>query len=321
MRLAFKASEAAGAAPGARNRRLTKMRPPTTIARTLVLSLTLATSASAQVTFRNTGQEFGYALSDVLYIWTSPFRAKPRDVIAAIGVSAGAVALLPEDDQIDSWIVRHPNAAIVRAFAPFDEDHPELGDLSTGQRLLPISAVLIASGMMSDNRKLREAGWGCLSGWQASSSIRALMYATISRERPSLNNGNQYAIKTPGGEWNYHSFFAGHAANAWACTTFWNSRFHMGLLEPVLYAAAAGITFSRMTDRRHWASDTWVGIAAGYAMGRSVAARYARRESKREQKKGPEPIRAALLDGLQLSPMRGGLAIGWSGNFGGPASR
>ena len=297
------------------------MRPPKIIARTFVLSLTFATTASAQVTFRTTGQELGYALTDVVYIWTSPFRAKPRDLIGAIGVTAGAAALLPEDDQIDSWIVRHPNAAIVRAFVPFDEDHPELGDLSTGQRLLPISAVLIASGMVSDNRKLREAGWGCLSGWQASSSIRALMYATISRERPSLDNGNQYAIETPGGEWNYHSFFGGHAANAWACTTFWNSRFHMGLLEPVLYAGAAGITFGRMKDRRHWASDTWVGIAAGYAMGRSVAARYARRESKREEKKTPEPIRAALLDGLQLSPIRGGLAIGWSGTFGGPGSR
>jgi PAP2 superfamily len=299
------------------------MRPPKTIARTFVLSLslTVATSASAQVTLRTTGQELGNALTDVLYIWTSPVRAQPRDWIATIGVAAGAVVLWPEDDQIDSWIVRHPNAAIVRAFVPFDENHPELGDLSTGQRLLPISAVLIASGMVSDNRKLREAGWGCLSGWQASSSIRALMYETVSRERPSLNNGNQYAIKTPGGEWNYHSFFAGHAANAWACTTFWNSRFHMGLLEPVLYAAAAGITFSRMTDRRHWASDTWVGIAAGYAMGRSVAARYARRESNREQKKAPEPIRAALLDGLRLSPTPGGLAIGWSGTFGGPTSR
>jgi hypothetical protein len=297
------------------------MRPPKIIARNFVLSLTFATTASAQVTFRTTGQELGYALTDVLYIWTSPFRAKPRDLIGAIGVTAGAAALLPEDDQVDSWIVRHPNAAIVRAFVPFDEDHPELGDLSTGQRLLPISAVLIASGMVSDNRKLREAGWGCLSGWQASSSIRALMYATISRERPSLDNGNQYAIKTPGGEWNYHSFFGGHAANAWACTTFWNSRFHMGLLEPVLYAGAAGITFGRMKDRRHWASDTWVGIAAGYAMGRSVAARYARRESKREEKKTPEPIRAALLDGLQLSPTRGGLAIGWSGTFGGPGTR
>ena len=291
------------------------------IVKTFVLSLTLAASASAQVTLKTTGQEFGYSLSDVLHIWTSPVRAQPRDWIATIGVAAGAVALLPVDDQIDSWIVRHPNAAIVRAFEPFDEDHPELNDLSTDRRLIPVSAVLIASGMVSGNRKLREAGWGCLSSWAASSSIRTLMYSTISRERPSLNNGDQYAITTPGGDWDYHSFFAGHATNAWACATFWSSRFHLGLLEPVLYAGAAGITFSRMTDRRHWASDTWIGMTAGYAIGRSVAARYGQRESKREQKKAPEAIRAALLNGLQISPMQGGMAIGWSGTFGGPSSR
>ena len=294
------------------------MRPTKILAHSFVLSLTVAATAPAQVTFNTTGRELKDAVMDVFYIWTSPLRAKPRDVIGAIGVTAGAVALWPEDDQIDSWIVRHPNAALVRAFTPWDENHPELGDLSTGQRLLPISAALIVPGMIADNRKLREAGWGCLSAWQASSTIREVMYATISRERPSLDNGDQYAIKTPGGEWNYHSFFGGHAANAWACTTFWNTRFHMGLLEPVLYAGAAGITFSRMKDRRHWASDTWVGIAAGYAMGRTVAGRYARREAKREQKEKPEPIRAALLEGLQIAPTRGGVALGWSGTFGGP---
>jgi PAP2 superfamily protein len=198
---------------------------------------------------------------------------------------------------------------------PFDKNHRTLGDLATSPRLIPISAVLLASGMVSDNRKLREAGWGCLSASQASASIRGVLYEVVSRERPVIADGDQYAVTTPGGDWNHHSFFAGHAANAWSCVTFWNTRFHLGLLEPVLYAGATGITFSRMKDRRHWASDTWVGIAAGYAMGRSVAARYAQRESKREQKADKEPIRASLLEGLQLAPTRGGLAIGWSGVF------
>ena len=292
------------------------MRPSRTFVPTFVLSLAVTTTASAQVTFKTTTYEIRDAFGDFLHIWVSPFQAEQRDWIAAIGVAAGAAALLPVDDQIDSWIVRHPSSAVVQAFTPWDEDHPELGDLSTSQRLIPVSAVLITSGMFSDNRKLREAGWGCLAASQASSSIRQATYALVSRERPSLNHGDQYAIKTPGGEWDYHSFFAGHATNAWSCVSFWNTRFHMGLLEPVLYASAAGITFSRMKDRRHWASDTWVGIAAGYAMGRSVAARYARRQAKREAKeKGSEPIRASFLEGLQLAPTPKGIAIGWSGSF------
>ena len=122
------------------------MRPPNIIVRTFVLSLTLATTASAQVTLKTTATELKDGVLDVFYVWTSPVRAKPRDVIGAIGVTAGAAALWPVDDQVDSWIVRHPNAALVRAFTPWDENHPELGDLSTGQRLLPISAVLITSG-------------------------------------------------------------------------------------------------------------------------------------------------------------------------------
>ena len=281
----------------------------------IVLALVTSTTASAQVTLRNTARELTDALGDVVHIWVSPFRAEGRDWISALGVAAGAAALLPVDDQVDSWIVRHSNAAIVHAVSPWDENHPNLGDLSTGQRLLPISVALLVPGMISDNRKLREAGWGCLSAWQASSTIRQAVYAGISRERPSIAEGDQYAITTPGGEWEYHSFFAGHATNAWACTSFWNSRFHLGALEPILYAGATGITLSRMKDRRHWASDTWVGIAAGYAMGRSVAARYARREAKRNAKPEAEPIRASFLEGLSVAPTRGGLALGWSGIF------
>jgi uncharacterized protein YgiB involved in biofilm formation len=90
----------------------------------------------------------------------------------------------------------------------------------------------------------------------------------------------------------------------------------MGVLEPVLYASATGIALSRMADRRHWASDTWIGVMAGYAMGRSIAARYERREGKRERKAEGEPIRASFLEGLQVAPGRtGGLALTWSGKF------
>lgn len=290
------------------------MRLSRAIVPTFVFSLATATAASAQVTFKTTGNEIRDAFGDFLHIWISPVQAEPRDWVGALGVAAGAAALLPVDDQIDSWIVRHPSSAVVQAFTPWDEKHPELGNLAMSQRLIPISAVLVTSGMISDNRKLREAGWGCLAASQASSSIRQATYAVVSRERPSLNKGDQYAIKTPGGEWNYHSFFAGHATNAWSCVSFWNARFHMGLLEPVLYAGAAGITFARMKDRRHWASDTWVGMTAGYAMGRSVAARYARRQAKREEK-AAEPIRASFLEGLQVAPTSKGIAIGWSGSF------
>ena len=286
-----------------------------TLIGTTIAALSMAPSAGAQVTFRTTGHEVRDAFADILHIWVSPFRYERRDWIAVMGVAAGAVALIPVDDQIDSWIVRHPSTALHDFANPWDESNPALGDLSTGRRLFPISAVLIASGMVTDNRKLREAGWGCLSAWQASSTIRHVVYAGVSRPRPSVENADPYNVDVPGGEWEDHSFFGGHAANAVACTTFWNTRFKMGVLEPVLYASAAAISIARMKDRRHWASDTWIGMAAGYAMGRSIAARYARREGERKRDRENEQIRMSLLDGLSVAPTRGGLGIRWSGQF------
>ena len=282
---------------------------------TLALTVLAQSPAFGQVTFRNTAKEFGDAASDIFYVWTSPFRADGRDWLALAGVGAGFAALIPVDDQVDSWIVGHPNSAVLDAVKPFRESSEEIGDLSTGRRLFPISAVLIGSGMVSGNRKLREAGWGCLSAWQTSSGLRHGIYEVVSRERPSSANGNQHTFKVPGGEWEQHSFFGGHAANAWACTTYWNERFEMGLLEPVLYGAATGITLARMADRRHWASDTFLGAAVGYAIGRTVAGRYERREARREAREANEQIRMSILDGVRVTPTRRGIAVGWAGEF------
>jgi len=71
-------------------------------AQSIVLALVTSTTASAQVTLRNTARELTDGLSDVLHIWVSPFRAEGRDWISALGVAAGAAALLPVDDQVDS---------------------------------------------------------------------------------------------------------------------------------------------------------------------------------------------------------------------------
>lgn len=284
---------------------------------TLVLGTAVGSPAPAQVTLRTTTGELRDALADILYVWTSPVRADRRDWLVTAGVAAGFAALLPVDDQIDSWIVRHPNAVIIEMTEPFREQSKtkEIGDMSTGRRLFPISAVLIASGMVSDNRKLREAGWGCLSAWQSSSALRHVLYAGVGRSRPSVEGADQYDWNIPSDGWDEHSFFGGHVANAFACGTFWSDRFELGILEPLMYTWATGIALARMADRRHWASDEWVGIVVGYAMGRTISHRYKRREAERERARLGEPIRVAPTEGLHVTPTARGLVIGWRKSF------
>ena len=270
--------------------------------------------AEAQVTFRTFGREFSHTVGDVLYLWGSPMRADGRTWLNVALTGAAFGGLLAVDDQIDSWIVRNPDSQFMQVVEPFREEHKEVARMVTARRLVPLSAVFILAGSVSDKRGLREAGHGCLSGWLMSNSLRYAIYAGVSRTRPSVTPGDQYAFEVPGGDWDHHSFFGGHAMNAFACATFWNERFDLGLVEPVLYVGATAFSLARMADRRHWASDTFLGMVVGYATGRSIAARYERREENREAREAGQFGRA-LFEGLQVSPGAYETRIGWEKRF------
>jgi hypothetical protein len=93
-----------------------------------------------------------------------------------------------------------------------------------------------------------------------------------------------------------------------ACVTFWNERFDLGWAEPVLWGVALGVGIGRVADRRHWASDTFIGMMYGYYIGRTVA----RRSRDRAGRGGS---RAMPLPGLSLSRVGSTTRIGWRGTF------
>jgi membrane-associated phospholipid phosphatase len=95
------------------------------------------------------------------------------------------------------------------------------------------------------------------------------------------------------------SFPAGHFANALACATFWNERFHLGFAEPLLYALAGTVGVGRLADRAHWTSDTMLGGILGFAVGREVAKRSLERQQERRSK-GAEAFVAPDLGGMNF---------------------
>lgn len=196
-------------------------------------------------------------------------------------------------------------------------------DFGTGRILLPLSAALYTTGFATRTRALRDAGVGLAASQQANSVIRHLTYEVVSRETPSTAEGRAYDIRFPGGEWKYHSFFGGHVANAFATAGYLGERFELGLVEPVLYAGAAGIGLARMADRRHWISDTFLGAAVGYSIGRSVATRQKNRladeRALRTGGRDDRPQRSPLgqfTRGLYATTSPGaGAVVGWRGTF------
>jgi membrane-associated phospholipid phosphatase len=282
-----------------------------------VLALACAERAGAQGTLGKVGRTIGSdvktAFGDVWHVWTAPVHATPRDWMGA-GAAAGAfLVAMPFDDDVDRFVREHPSAVPTDVMVAFsDTGSISLIKWGSAHRTLQVSGGLYLVGLVSGKSALRDAGMGCAMSVVASNVPRQIIYQLVARDRPRIAGGDQYRWKLGHGEWEKHSFFAGHAANAMACAAFLDERFRLGLVEPVLYAYAAGVGLGRMADERHWTSDTILGLIFGYAVGRSVALRSKGRvEERREQRSAlSAPFRnlTAWQDGESLR-------LGWNAEF------
>jgi membrane-associated phospholipid phosphatase len=277
--------------------------------------------------------DFKYGISDILAIWTSPFRGSGRDYAIA-GATAGAFGLtLLVDDDVGRWIRDHPEAGVLEVLNPFREKDgsPHLVDLGSGYRLVQLGGATYLIGLIAGSEDLRSAGIGCIAAEKSNGIPRRYIYKAVSRERPlykvttpvdtTYRLGDPYDIDFPGddSDWHDNSFFGGHGANIMACASFLNHRFDLGYAEPLIWTVAAGVNLGRMADQRHWASDALVGAVVGFAMGKYVAERQLERARERgapangeaEAESGP-----SLLDGLFVDrDAVGRTRIGWQRSF------
>jgi len=165
---------------------------------------------------------------------------------------------------------------------------------------------------------LRESSLGCAVGNTANALPRKAVYSLISRTRPA-GTDDPYDIDVPGGGWDVHSFFGGHAANAFTCASFLAHRWDMGWGEPIVWALATGVATARTIDERHWASDTFVGSAFGFFAGRLIAQRQLERVGRERthtreiEAPAPAPAEpgALHLEALTATPIRSGEASAW----------
>jgi hypothetical protein len=275
----------------------------------------LASSADAQRTLESVGRDFEYGIRDILHVWASPLHADRHEWVTFAASAAFVGATLVIDDDVQQAMARHPRSAFMRGLEVFREKHKTgLIDLGSGKRLQPLSGVLYLLGFAFDSRALRDAGMGCASTQQANILVHHGSYAIISRERPLTANGDQYDIELGAGPWREHSFYGGHAGNIMGCVTYWNERFDLGPVEPVLYLVAIGVGLGRVADQRHWLSDTFTGMLVGHAFGR-VIGRRARARANGAPAQAAGPFGGDLLLTTGRSSGEQTVVVGWRRAF------
>jgi membrane-associated phospholipid phosphatase len=291
------------------------------VLRAAVLLALVPSAMPAQSVGRMLETDFRNFGGDVWAVWTSPFRAGPKDWLTAGAVVGASAAFMPLDDDVDRWMVRNQSNGAWGAIRELREG----GIAFSGKYITPVAAGALVYGLATKNTKIQEGIFGCLASYASGSVVRNyVLYNLVGRERPdsarddAINSapaeeGDQYNFTFPGKkEWGMHSMPAGHAANIMSCASFLGNRFEMGYVEPVLYAVTAGIGVGRLVDRRHWTSDTFVGMAFGYAIGRQVATRSLKRAEKAGVGMGAA---SSALSNTYFSPSKTGVTLGWRTTF------
>ena len=232
--------------------------------------LSLARGAAAQSVDKMLADDFKNVGKDVLAVWGSPFDATGRDwMLTAAALGVFGVSMLA-DQSVSDWAIRNDSSAFFRAIAPVRRG----GKLYAGKYVVPPVAAVYVLGIMLKNQDMRDFVTGCGSSWAAQSFLRKGLYYVVGRRRPETSPDDPHDWTFPGkGDWQMHSFPAGHFANAMACATFWNKRFHLGIAGPAVYALAGAVGVGRLADKGHWGSDTVIGGILGYAVGKEVALR------------------------------------------------
>jgi membrane-associated phospholipid phosphatase len=264
---------------------------------------------------RNTG-------GDMIGVWTAPFHAPAKSWIQA-GVTVGSAAIISIfDDDVDRFMVRNQHSSV---WSPLSELR-EGGSAFSGKTITPIAAGVYVIGLATKNTKIRDGVWGCIASYGSESLVRTqIFYRVTNRERPDSDHkhvlppappaqqGDQYHFKFGDGGWGMHSLPAGHVANVAACASFLGNRFHMGWVEPAMWAVVAGVGVGRMVDRRHWMSDTFLGTVMGYAAGKEVAKRSLDRMARNQS----SPVMSGDKQerGFYLSPGSSGVTLGWHTTF------
>ena len=207
--------------------------------------------------YASRGNLFGHFqdfLQDQGQIWSSPARMRFSDATWLVPVGGIAAGLFATDRQYSASLPQNP--ATIRHYKTVSN----FGLAS----LVGASAGLYLFSYPTHNEHWRETGF--LSAEAALNSlvtVEALKYS-LRRARPDQDAGSGRFFS--GGT----SFPSEHAAVAWSIAGVIAHEYPGTLPKLFAYGMASAVSFSRVHERQHFASDALIGSALGFMIAQSV---------------------------------------------------
>src|SRR4051794_28095942 len=193
-------------------------------------------------------------------IWTSPFRSSSYDahsvtkyVIPFALISAGLIAsdkstadALPNTNDQTKWSGR-------------------VSQIGAAYTLAGFSGGFFVVGKITKNRHAQETGLLALEALAHAQVVVFGLKQITNRIRPAENVENRGFWR--GGD----SFPSGHATSSFAVASVFAYEYREHIAVPITaYVLASAVSASRLSARRHWLSDIFVGGSTGFLLGRYV---------------------------------------------------
>lgn len=205
-------------------------------------------------------------LRDQKFLWLRPFRIK-RDDLPWAGVIVGTTAgLLALDSRVGQGLSDSPPGAGYT----FSRRVGQLGTPLTG---VGVAGAYYLFGRARSDERARVTGLLGLQAIADSVLVVEVLKNATQRPRPTFSGGR---VRNHNADGEFfaggRSFPSGHAAGAWALATVISKQYdHRPWIPPTAYGLASLVSVARITQRRHFPSDVFVGAVFGYLIGRHVS--------------------------------------------------
>jgi len=233
--------------------------------------------APEKFTFRSLSRDF---LKDAGEIWSYPIHIRTRDILPIAGFAALTGFLIGNDEIIHRRFMDYrDNHAWVRAVSPVITEMGSYGAWGT-------AAVFLCVGLIAKDDKAIETGALASSAMLQSGILVTVLKGLFGRRRPYMAGGvDQWSgpvgffTRFESGQLGkYDSFPGGHSISAWSLATVLAMQYQETVWVPILaYTTATGVALSRVTENKHWLSDSLVGGVLGHIIGRMVVLNHRRR--------------------------------------------
>jgi len=216
-----------------------------------------------EATWRSMPGDF---LHDQKGIWTFPVRLfKGHSVLPTAIVVGTTVGLIYADPHIAPYFRNHQKN--------WDKPNDVFDPMITTAEVIAIPVGLLTAGYIRhDNREVNTALLAT-EAYGDTVIVNLAIKAATRRQRPTdVPTGGDFGNTFfNGGKSPLHgsSFPSGHSTAVWSVATVVAERYrHRGKpWIPILsYTLATAISFSRITESAHFASDVWMGASLGYTI-------------------------------------------------------